>query len=158
MDVSKGMAWVEIAEILLQIILPIAAAAGLFFTGYQVYRNRKEQKESNRVRELQLLESAFNQITTMEQYFYELEAKGPANSILYEEWFLLFFNRVEWLAFLINHKYIRHQELVTYFKNPIIKWYEGVFTKHAPSAVVNSDRAFPSFKHLYKQFKAEQEQ
>ena len=151
------MAWIEIAAILLQIILPIAAAAGLFFTGYQVYRNRKEQKESNRVRELQLLESAFNQITTMEQYFYEQEAKGPANSIVHEEWFVLFFNRVEWLAFLINHKFIRHEELVTYFKNPIIKWYEGVFTKHAPSAVVNSDRAFPSFKYLYKRFKAEQQ-
>ena len=71
---------------------------------------------------------------------------------------MLFFNRVEWLAFLINHKFIRHEELVTYFKYLIIKWYEGVFTKHAPSAVVNSDKAFPSFKDLYKQFKAEQEQ
>jgi hypothetical protein len=94
----------------------------------------------------------------MEQYFYEQEAKGPANSILHEEWFVHFFNRVEWLAFLINHKFIRHEELVTYFKYPIIKWYEGVFTKHAPSAVVNSDKAFPSFKDLYKRFKAEQEQ
>ena len=148
----------EIIGILLQVIIPIAAPAGLFFAGYQIYRNSQEQKESNRVRELQLLENAFNQITIMEQYFYEQEAKGPANSILHEEWFVLFFNRVEWLAFLINHKFIRHEELVTYFKYPIIKWYEGVFTKHAPSAVVNSDKAFPSFKDLYKQFKAEQEQ
>ena len=138
----------EIVEILLEVILPIAATAGLFFAGYQIYRNSKEQKESNRIRELQLLESAFNQINAMEQYFYEQEAKGPANSILHEEWFVLFFNRVEWLAFLINHRFIRHAELVTYFKNPIIKWYEGVFTKHAPSAVVNSDKAFPSFKYL----------
>ncbi|HEY6756827.1 MAG TPA: hypothetical protein VI037_05505 [Nitrososphaera sp.] len=148
----------EIIGILLQVIIPIAAPAGIFFAGYQIYRNSQEQKESNRVRELQLLENAFNQITIMEQYFYEQEAKGPANSILHEEWFVLFFNRVEWLAFLINHKFIRHEELVTYFKYPIIKWYEGVFTKHAPSAVVNSDKAFPSFKDLYKRFKAEQEQ
>ncbi len=148
----------EIIGILLQVIIPIAAPAGLFFAGYQIYRNSQEQKESNRVRELELLENAFDQITIMEQYFYEQEAKGPANSILHEEWFVLFFNRVEWLAFLINHKFIRHEELVTYFKYPIIKWYEGVFTKHAPSAVVNSDKAFPSFKDLYKRFKAEQEQ
>jgi hypothetical protein len=148
----------EIIGILLQVIIPISAPAGLFFAGYQIYRNSQEQKESNRVRELQLLENAFNQITIMEQYFYEQEAKGPANSILHEEWFVLFFNRVEWLAFLINHKFIRHEELVTYFRYPIIKWYEGVFTKHAPSAVVNSDKAFPSFKDLYKRFKAEQEQ
>jgi hypothetical protein len=148
----------EIIGILLQVIIPIAAPAGLFFAGYQIYRNIQEQKESNRVRELQLLENAFNQITIMEQYFYEQEAEGPTNSILHEEWFVLFFNRVEWLALLINHKFIRHEELVTYFKYPIIKWYEGVFTKHAPSAVVNSDKAFPSFKDLYKRFKAEQEQ
>ena len=148
----------EIIGILLQVIIPLAAPAGLFFAGYQIYRNSQEQKESNRVRELQLLENAFNQITIMEQYFYEQEAKGPANSILHEEWFVLFFNRVEWLAFLINHKFIIHEELVTYFKYPIIKWYEGVFTKHAPSAVVNSDKAFPSFKDLYKRFKAEQGQ
>lgn len=147
----------EITGILLQVIIPIAAPAGLFFAGYQVYRNRKEQKESNRVRELQLLESAFNQLTAMEQYFYEQEVKGPENSSLREEWFMLFFNRVEWLAFLINHKFIRHEELVTYFKYPIIKWYEGVFTKHASPAVVNSDKAFPSFKDLYRRFKAEQE-
>ena len=48
---------------------PIAAYPGLFFAGYQIYRNSKEQKESNRIRELQLLESAFNQINAMEQYF-----------------------------------------------------------------------------------------
>ncbi|MDW0140551.1 MAG: hypothetical protein QOK66_03260 [Nitrososphaeraceae archaeon] len=71
----------EIVEILLQVILPIAATAGLFFAGYQIYGNSKEQKESNRIRELQLLESAFNQINAMEQYFYEQEAKGPTNSI-----------------------------------------------------------------------------
>jgi hypothetical protein len=145
----------EITGILLQVIIPIASPAGLFFAGYQVYRNGKEQKESNRVRELQLLESAFNQLTAMEQYFYEQEAKGPENSTLHEEWFMLFFNRVEWLAFLINHKFIRHEELVAYFKYPIIKWYEVVFTKHASSVVVNSDKAFPSFKDLYRQFKAE---
>jgi hypothetical protein len=147
----------EIIGILLQVIIPIAAPAGLFFAGYRVYRNRKEQKESNRVRELQLLESAFKQLTSMEQYFYKQEVKGPENSTLHEEWFMLFFNRVERLAFLINHKFIRHEELVTYFKYPIIKWYEGVFTKHASSAVVNSDKAFPSFKDLYRRFKAEQE-
>ena len=75
----------EIIGILLQVIIPIAAPEGLFFAGYQIYRNSQEQKESNRVRELQLLESAFNQITIMEQYFYEQETKGPANSILHEE-------------------------------------------------------------------------
>lgn len=66
----------EIVEILLQVILPIAATAGLFFAGYQIYRNSKEQKESNRIRELQLLESAFNQINAMEQYFMSKRQKG----------------------------------------------------------------------------------
>jgi hypothetical protein len=80
---------------------------------------------------------------------------GSESCTLHEEWFMLFFNRVEWLAFLINHKFIRHEELVAYFKYPIIKWYEVVFTKHASSVVVNSDKAFPSFKDLYRRFKAE---
>lgn len=148
----------EIAGTLLQIVPPIAAAVGLFFAGIQIHRNNMEQKESNRIRELQLLETTYHEIVALEKYKFEhdLKGQGEDDDEFYKKWFVLFFNQVEWLSFLINHEFIKHKELVIYFRNAYMTWY-GVYTKYAPDEVRSNDKAHSSFKFLYKRFKEELE-
>jgi uncharacterized membrane protein YebE (DUF533 family) len=67
-----------------EIITAIAAVGGLGFAGYQLYKNNQtlkasneQQKESNRIRELQLVESAYHEIiSTEERLFYAMVEKG----------------------------------------------------------------------------------
>ena len=76
---------------ILQLIGSIAAAGGLIFTGITFYRNMKEQKKSNRVRELQLLESTYGEIAGLEKWKYEQDLSGKGNEEFYQRWFQLFF-------------------------------------------------------------------
>jgi len=150
---------VEIVGTLLQTVPPIAAAVGLIFAGVQLSRNNREHKESNRIRELQLLENTYREIVALEKYKFEHDVKGQGgddNDEFYKEWFELFFSQVEWLSFLINHHFIKHNELVTYFRNAYMTWYE-VYTKYAPDEIRGNNKAHSSFKFLYKRFKEELE-
>jgi hypothetical protein len=153
MEIAGGNLW--------QIVGAIAAAGGLGFTGYQLYKNNQtlkanneEQKESNRVRELQLLESAFQQIIATEQLWYE-RYKDKTDKKEIQEWGSLFFNRLEWLAFLINQKFMTDKELVNFFKDAIVGWYETLFVNHFPMEVINDDKSFPSLKKLYRFYKGQ---
>ena len=110
---------------ILQLIGSIAAAGGLIFTGITFYRNMKEQKKSNRVRELQLLESTYGEIAGLEKWKYEQDLSGKGNEEFYQRWFQLFFNRIEWLSFLINHEFLEQKELVSYFRGSYMVWYEA---------------------------------
>ena len=47
---------------------------------------------------------------------------GMTNSI--KDGFRLFFNRIEYLSFLINNGFIRHPELATYVRGAIITWHK----------------------------------
>jgi hypothetical protein len=76
----------------------------------------------------------------------------------YEELFVLFFSRVDWLAFLINHEFIKDKVFVNFFTRAMIQLYEGLFTKYAPHIVANNKNTFPSFKYLYQRYKEQPQQ
>jgi hypothetical protein len=137
----------EITPNLWDIITAVAASVGLGFTGYLLYK-------SNQTRDLQIVESTFHDIlSTEERLIYVMERLGSTELDLHE-WTLLF-NRIEYLCLLINHGFIGDKELLHFFKNAIIGWYENWFVKYLSEDIVKNELAFPSFRFLYNLYKKE---
>ena len=137
----------EITPNLWDIITAVAASVGLGFTGYLLYK-------SNQTRDLQIVESTFHDIlSTEERLIYVMERLGSTELDLHE-WTLLF-NRIEYLCLLINHGFIGDKELLHFFKNAIIGWYENWFVKYLSEDIVKNELAFPSFRFWYNLYKKE---
>jgi hypothetical protein len=128
----------DIITTIATVIAASAAGVGLIFSGIQLRNNNealrenirtqqensREQQESNRVRELQLLDNVLREIAELEKYKFETDLKNQGDDQFYKRWFQLFFNRIEYLSFLINNGFIRHPELATYVRGAIITWHE----------------------------------
>lgn len=146
------------------VVAAIAAAVGLGFTAYQLHKNNQtlksnneQQKESNRVRELQIIESAYRDIISAEErLFYAMLQKGD-DKLDPHEWSFLF-NRIEHLCFLFNHGFVRDKALIDYFKHPIIMWYDKWFVRYVPQDVVKDEKVLTSFRYRYNLYKKELEE
>ena len=139
------------------------ALVNLGLTAYQLHKNNQtlksnneEQKESNRMRELEFVNATYQQIlSTEERLFYELMKKrGEGNDDKkkldpHELSFL--FNRIEFLCFLINQELVRERVLLDFFEFEIKRWYDDWFVRYLPDEIVNDDKtsAYPSFRYRY---------
>ncbi|MFL6487978.1 MAG: hypothetical protein ACJ71D_14875 [Nitrososphaera sp.] len=145
-------------EMITTTIVAIAAVVDLGFTGYQIHENNQvlkasnaQQKESDRIRELQFLDGTFQQIvSTEERLFYELLKKG--NDKLDPQELSFLFSRIEFLCFVINHECVKDKELLEFFKYEVIRWYDNWFIKYVPEEIVKNEKAFPSFSCLYNSY------
>lgn len=145
-------------------VAAIAAAVGLGFTAYHLHKNNQtlksnneQQKESNRVRELQIIESAYRDIISAEErLFYAMLQKGD-DKLDAHEWSFLF-NRIEHLCFLFNHGFVKDKALMDYFKHPIIEWYDKWFVRYVPQDVVKNEKVLTSFRYRYNLNKKELEE
>lgn len=155
---------VEITWNLWEIIIAIAAPVGLGLTVYQLRKNNQtlkanneQQKESNRIRELQLVESAYRDIiSTEERLFYAILEKGD-DKLDPHEWSFLF-NRIEYLCFLINQGFVRDKVLLDLYKHTVIGWHDKWFVRYLPEEIVKDEKAFPSFRYRYNLNKKETEE
>jgi hypothetical protein len=155
---------VEITWNLWEIIIAVAAPVGLGLTVYQLHKNNQtlkanneQQKESNRVRELQLVEGAYQEIiSTEERLFYVMVEKGD-DKLDPHEWSFLF-NRIEHLCFLFNHGFVKDKALIDSFKHSVISWYDNWFVKYVPEDILKDETTLTSFKYRYKLNKKEVEE
>jgi hypothetical protein len=79
------------SEVMVPTISAIIAAIGLFFTGYELHR-------SSTTRQFEVVESVFKDIRKLEQELYDKYRDADKQKI--SEWDFLFFNQLEWFAFL----------------------------------------------------------
>jgi hypothetical protein len=155
---------VEITRNLWEIIIAITAAVGLGLTVYQLRKNnqtlqanKEQQKESNRIRELQLVESTYQEIiSTEERLFYAMLEKGD-DKLDPHEWSFLF-NRIEHLCFLFNHGFVRDKALLDYFRDAVIEWHDNWFVRYLPEKVVKDETILTSFRYRYNLNKKELEE
>jgi hypothetical protein len=160
---TTGNLW-DMMTSMASVVAAIAAAVGLGFTAYQLHKNNQtlksnneQQKESNRVRELQIIESAYRDIISAEErLFYAMLQKGD-DKLDPHEWSFLF-NRIEHLCFLFNHGFVRDKALIDYFKHPIIMWYDKWFVRYVPQDVVKDEKVLTSFRYRYNLYKKELEE
>jgi len=104
-------------------------------------------RSTNKTRQLELLETVFRDTHSLEQLFYEKYVDEPQNKKKY--WRQLFFQQLEWFAYLVNHKKIKDNEFIEFFKKPFVDWCEKIFARYAePDQITESDR-FEELKLLY---------
>ena len=67
----------------------------------------------------------------------------------------LIFNTLEWLSFLVNSRKIKDDEIIGFFKDAIIEWYEKIFLEeyYITKEQVNDSNEYKEFKKLYKRLK-----
>jgi len=115
-----------------------------------LYFNIRSERENTKTRQLQLLDSIFNKIQNMETEYYKTYKNK--NKKEKEEWDSLFFNNLEYLAFLVNNKYI-NWHLFLFFKDAFILWYDQILTKIHPEWIKNPKK-YEEIKKLYNRLKA----
>ena len=127
-----------------QVIAGIVAAFGLIIAYFAFKRNR-ESIETN------LAENIFRDLRALEKEKYGL----PEDTEKKMDWASLFFNTLEWFAFLVNEKKIKDGKIRSFFKDAIIEWYEELFLDkdYIEDKQVTNPKEFPEFKKLYKKLK-----
>ncbi|MDH5431377.1 MAG: hypothetical protein OEW78_05790 [Nitrosopumilus sp.] len=123
-------------------IAAIAAAIGLGFTAFQLRAN-------NKTRQLELVETIYHDIHSLEQLFYERYTGNPKKE---EHWRTLFFQQLEWFAFLVNEKKIKDKKSIDFFKPAFIDWCKYLFLEFADEDQITNPTRFEELKKLYTKF------
>jgi hypothetical protein len=122
----------------------IIATLGLFFTAYVFLKDEK-------TKQLQIAENIFKDLRDLENQYYEKYYQE--NEYKKKNWSSIFFNTIEWFSFLINHGKLNDKEMIGFFKEAIISYYEDIFCKIYDFKSINDNTQFAEFKQLYKKLK-----
>lgn len=147
----------------------IVAVVHLGFTVSQFHKNNQtsqanyeQQKESNRMRELEFIDGIFQQIISTEERLFHDLMKNEGNNKLDPHELSLLFNRIEFLCFVINHEFVKDKALLEFFKFEVIRWHDNWFVRYAEEDLVKNENAFPSFRKRYflnkKELEGEEEE
>jgi hypothetical protein len=117
---------------------------GLFFTAYVFLKDEK-------TKQLQIAENIFKDLRDLENQYYEKYYQE--NEYKKKNWSSIFFNTIEWFSFLINHGKLNDKEMIGFFKEAIISYYEDIFCKIYDFKSINDNTQFAEFKQLYKKLK-----
>ena len=77
---------------------------------------------------------------------YDWRYSSPAE----RHWNSRLFNTLEWYSFLVNQQQINDKNILKYFKDIIIDYYEDNFLNDATPQQVDDPEEYPEFKGLYK--------
>jgi hypothetical protein len=100
--------------------------------------------------QIQVFESIFKEIRGLDlRYQKEFKEKNaePDASWRYE-----FFNTVEYLAYLINHKLVQSRALSGFYGSAIVAWHK-TFMEVLTNQAQRDPQIFPEFKKLYENLK-----
>jgi hypothetical protein len=113
-------------------ISALAATGGLIFTGWQIRINSKSV-------DIGTAEKAFAQLNDFQA---RLDLIPKDDSIKIKEWRSLFLNQLEWFSFLVNHKKIKDKDLLCFFEEAIVYWYENIYLPESEGDVYEELRAW----------------
>lgn len=120
------------------VISSLSAAAAAGVAGWGLIQN-------SRAIQLQVLENVFRDIRDLERIYYESYAdKSDAEK---QHWDALFFNTLEYLAFLINRRIVRRGRLLDFYRDALPTW-RGMFERLASDEVKRLPYKYPEFKKL----------
>jgi len=140
--ISIGNFFVEKPEI----IVIGAAVVTLIFTA-------KSWNKDRETRELQMAEGIFKDLRELEREYYDKFQKMTEEEK--SQWDSLFFNTLEWFAFLINENKLKDKKIVDFFKPAIIEWFEDIFNVVYDASVKDDETQFEELKKLYKKLNEE---
>lgn len=132
-------------------IIPVVAAIGLFFTGYQFRRTYRQAQ-------VKLAADVYNNILGLESELEDIPGPRYPNDSDYNtkilSWSSRFFDALEWLSLLINIREIENKELVGHFEPAIVRYYNTIFQKWASEKQKMDNNYYPQLKKLVNRVRA----
>jgi hypothetical protein len=127
----------------------ISALSLVISAGALVYAARSFEA-SRRAIQLQVFDGIFRDIKQLDAVFSaEFKSQGTKPTA---RWCQDFFNTLEYMAFLLNHKMILREEMHDFFRDAVVHWY-ATFAANATRADLDNPAFFPEFKKLYRTLK-----
>lgn len=126
------------------VIAALAAVVALIFTAVSWNKDRQ-------ARELQTIDELRKELMDLERELIEKYSEKSEDER--KKWDSLFFNTLEWFAFLINKNKLKDKELIGFFSGAIVNWYDDVFRIHAGQEVLEDPKQYEELKILYKKLR-----
>jgi len=127
------------------IIGSIATAFGTILAGVGLIGTWLGIRQNTRGMELQVLESIFRDIRELDrQWIAEFNLWNPAQKTA---WSATFFNTVEYLCFVVNHRITEDGVLKRFFFDDALPAWRKMFTEHVQNGIIkDTPKMFPEFK------------
>jgi hypothetical protein len=133
-----------IVNVLASVITALAALAAVTLVIPQLLHN-------TRALQLQVFDSVFKDIRQLDHMWIEQGFDHGMTKEQRQAWCASFFNTLEYLCFLINHKMVRQDELRQFFGTSLPEWWKQ-FNKYRQQGLLHDTEAlFSEFKGLCKE-------
>lgn len=126
----------------------IATVASAIITALAVWAAVWALMESKRANQLQVFWNIFNDVQDFEKDFYAGYANaGPQKQ---RDWALPLFNRIEFVAFLLNTKMLPKRDFLEFYGDFLLQT-QNIFVSLATKDEQENPKAYPEFKKLLAQ-------
>jgi hypothetical protein len=129
-----------------QVIASVATAVSAFLAVVALVFTGVIVKQNTLTRQLQLFEVMFRDIRELDQrYIDSFATMTPQQKTA---WSATFFNTIEYLSFMLNHKFIRNRVLREFFvSSGALPGWKSMFDQHVAEKILgDAPTAFPEFK------------
>jgi len=120
-----------------------AAIAGLCFVVYQLRQN-------SRSLQLQAFEAIFRDIRELDKTWIKKNFMTHMPQAERTAWCASFFNTIEYLCFLINHRMVRQKELRDFFVFGLGEWWKQFQSYKTQGWIIDTPEGFVEFKKVCK--------
>jgi hypothetical protein len=126
----------------------LASAGGTFVAAAGLFLAWRGIKQNTRAMELQVLESIFRDIRELDrEYIAEFEDWSHEQK---NAWSASFFNTVEYLCFMVNHRITTDAALRNFFFTDALPSWQEMLTKHVNDGfIMDSESNFREFKKAW---------
>ena len=125
-------------------VAALAAAVAAGFAHQQVKAARTAVEVSADAAQIQVFENIFRDIKQQEQEFYGTKSPSDEDKALRDR---MFFNTVNYLAFLLDSKILRKPEFLDYYRDAFLYWWT-LFEKEVPDFDRSAPTKYGEFKRV----------
>jgi hypothetical protein len=130
-------------------VAAIAAAYAALQSKRQVKAAREVSEISADSAQIQVFENIFRDIQQQEQQFHNSQPSTLEEKALRDR---MFFNTVNYLAFLLDSKILRRVEFMNYYRDAFLFWW-NLFEKEVPAFDRNDPSKYEEFKRIVSDIK-----
>ncbi len=125
-------------------IAAIAAAYAAFQSKRQVQAAREASEISADSAQIQVFENIFRDIQQQEHQFYSSRHSTPKEKAQRDR---MFFNTVNYLAFLLEAKILRKVDFMNYYRDAFLYWW-NLFEKEVPAVDRDDPSKYEEFRRI----------
>jgi len=148
-EVAAGMDWNAVSAVATSVAAAMAAIAA-WLSREQVKAAKTAAEISADVAQIQVFESIFRDIQQREQQFYGgVRNSSPEDKALRDR---MFFNTINYLAFLLDAKILRKAEFVVFYRDAFLYWWT-LFEENVDEVDRANPRYYAEFKRVVSDLK-----